>query len=166
MKYTPVTKRCLASYITIMNNKPLLDWDILAELGSWQDDAPAIQAPKKSARDPEIDVTETEMNAMATVLPANWGRERRDTISAALWLVFTRRPWTLLPARLGSWDAQRRRFSRWAHAGHWSRIAEAIEACPDVPDARKALYRSVADKAARQKALLPEYRRRVCGFRE
>jgi len=128
------------------------------------DDAPAVEKPDK-CDEPNIDVTDAEWTAMADVLPPDCGSDRRTSISAALWLVSTGRPWTVLPTRFGSWNAQRRRYARWAHSGHWMRMAEAIAAA-DVPDRRKQLYRSVADKAERQKRMLPEYRARVTGVRE
>jgi putative transposase len=127
------------------------------------DDAPAVERPDKWD-DPNIDVTDAEWVAMSHVLPADCGSDRRASISAALWLVSTGRPWTTLPQRLGSWGAQRRRFARWAHSGAWSRLADAIAAA-DVPDVRKQLYRRVASKAERQRRMLPEHRFRVTGVR-
>jgi len=128
------------------------------------EDAPVVERPDR-VDEPGIDVTDEEWLAMTDVLPADCGSDRRTSISAALWLVSTGKPWTVLPARFGSWNAQRRRYARWAHSGHWTRIADAIAAA-DLPDGRKRLYRSAADKAERQKRMLPEYRARVTGVRE
>jgi transposase len=148
-------------------NIQLLDWDVLIASGIWplDGDEPTIEVPERSAREPE-DVSDVEWAALtlANVLPPDCGSDRRATISSAIWVVATGKPWTLLPQRFGSWDAQRRRFSRWAHGGHWTRIADAIEAA-DVPHERKRLYRRVAAKARRQTEMLPEHRLRVTGYR-
>jgi transposase len=155
----------------IQNTK--LDWQAIKEAGLalgiepsiWPiDDLQITAAPDRPTGEPEVDVTDAEWAAIKHVLPADCGSERRVTISVGLFIVATGRPWTTLPARYGSWNAQRRRFSRWSHSGHWSKIADAIEAA-DVPDDRKRLYRRIANKAERQKAMLPEYRARVTGFR-
>ena len=143
--------------------------DAALAIGLNPDFLPAFDAPAAASMDGapvegETNVTDAEYAAIQSVLPADCGSERRDTISAALWIVKTGRPWTLLPERLGGWDAQRRRFSRWSHQGEWSRIAGAIEMA-DVSERRKQLYRAVAEKAARQVEMLPEYRKRVCGRR-
>jgi len=68
------------------------------------------------------------------------------------------------PATRPAWGPQRRRFASWTHARAWMRMADAI-AAEDIPEQRKGLYRSVAEKAERQKKMLPEYRARVAGFR-
>jgi hypothetical protein len=52
----------LASYLKVMDNEPLLDWDDLVALGvdlDWRNDAPVVQ-PERSAHEPEVDVTDTE----------------------------------------------------------------------------------------------------------
>jgi hypothetical protein len=62
MKLMLVTKRGLASYLKVMDNEPLLDWDDLVALGvdlDWRNDAPVVQ-PERSAHEPEVDVTDTE----------------------------------------------------------------------------------------------------------
>src|SRR5437016_488390 len=113
-----------------------LDWQgvcrAASALGIDPDTLPPLDAPAAACRDRpnddrDTDMTPDEWTAMAEVLPADCGSERRSTISAALWIVATGKPWTLLPLRLGGWNAQRRRFARWCHAGHWARIAQAIE---------------------------------------
>ena len=151
-----------------------LDWQgvcrAASALGIEPDTLPPPNAPAVASRDRSndesgTDVTHEEWAAMAEVLPADCGSERRSTISAALWIVATGKPWTLLPLRLGGWNAQRRRFARWSHAGHWARLAEAVDAAPNVAADRKQLYDRIAQKAARQKALLPEFRARVTGYR-
>ena len=127
---------------------------------------PELPSAPPAAAEVVHDATEPEWEAMQCILPADWGGDRRVVIDAALFVVATGKPWTVLPERYNSWDTQRRRFSRWAHAGHWTKIADAVEASPDVSDARKRLYRKIAMKAERQCELLPEHRARVTGFRE
>ena len=130
-------------------------------------DAMTPEHPRSRTAEAETahDMTDAEWTPIQSVIPADWGSDRRVAINAALFVVATGKPWTVLPERFGSWDAQRRRFSRWAHAGHWGRIADAVEASTEIADARKLLFRKVANKAKRQCELLPEYRARVTGFR-
>ena len=149
-----------------------LDWAAIKEAGvalginpsTWPIDSTPVVTT--IARDADVEMTDAEWAAIQHVLPADWGADRRLVINSALWIVSTGRPWTLLPESLGKWDSQRRRFARWAFAGHWSKISEAIQAAPDVTTDRKRLFQRIADKAARQVALLPEHRARVTGFRE
>ena len=111
----------------------------------------------------ETDLTDEELVLIESVLPAVCGGSQRDAISSLLWLVSTGRPWTMLPERFGSWDSQRHRFARWAHKGVWVKIASVIDGV-DLPEARKRLFKSVALKAERQKEMLPQHRKRVCGY--
>ena len=128
--------------------------------------AARLEHPSARIAEAEIvhDMTDSEWAAIEDAVPV--GSDRRVAINAALFVVATGKPWTLLPERLGKWDAARRKYSRWAHAGHWTKIADAVEASSEVPDSRKRLYRKIALKAERQCELLPEHRARVTGFRD
>jgi hypothetical protein len=129
-------------------NIPLLDWNVLISSGVWPLDRnePTIEAPERSAREPE-DVSDVEWAALtlANVFAARlrqWSpsnqwfsdlgrgdREAVDAIAAAVW-------------QLG-----RATSSIFAvHSNRWAEIAEAIEAS-DAPEDRKRLYRRVAEKA-------------------
>src|SRR5258705_10227861 len=123
---------------------PKLDWEAIKEAGSrlgidpttWppMDHAAIMSGPDRPDHETEVDVRDEEWAAIQHVLPADCGGDRRVAISVALFIVSTGRPWTTLPARFGSsWNAHRRRFGRWCHAGHWARIAEAIEAA-EIPE--------------------------------
>ena len=55
----------------------------------------------------------------------------RGFVNAVLYVLRTGVPWPDLPARLGNWNSVRRRFRRWAGAGVWGRVLEAVRD-PDV----------------------------------
>ena len=57
--------------------------------------------------------------------------ERRRFVDAVLYVAKTGIPWRDLPARFGNWNAVWRRFDRWARAGVWARVFEALRD-PDV----------------------------------
>lgn len=52
--------------------------------------------------------------------------DNRRFIDAVLWIAKTGAPWRDLPDRLGNWHTQYTRFSRWAKAGRWQAIFEAL----------------------------------------
>jgi transposase len=53
-------------------------------------------------------------------------RDNRLFIDAVLYVARTGIPWEDLPARLGNWNSQWRRFDRWAKAGRWDPILAAL----------------------------------------
>jgi transposase len=53
-------------------------------------------------------------------------RDNRLFIDAVLYVARTGIPWEDLPARLGNWNSQWRRFDRWARAGRWDSILAAL----------------------------------------
>jgi transposase len=59
------------------------------------------------------------------------GKDNRRFVDAVLWLVRTGAPWRDLPAEFGAWNTVWRRFSRWAKAGVWQRLFEALADDPD-----------------------------------
>jgi transposase len=52
--------------------------------------------------------------------------DNRRYINAVLWIARTGAAWRDLPSRLGNWNSQWRRFDRWAAAGRFAAIAEAL----------------------------------------
>lgn len=58
--------------------------------------------------------------------------DNRLFVAAVLWLARTGAPWRDLPAAFGNWNGVFRRFSRWAAAGVWQRLFEALADDPDV----------------------------------
>jgi transposase len=59
------------------------------------------------------------------------GRDNRSFIDAVLWIARTGAPWRDLPPAFGNWNSVFRRFSRWAEAGVWQRLFEALADDPD-----------------------------------
>jgi putative transposase len=59
------------------------------------------------------------------------GRDNRLFIDAVLWIARTGAPWRDLPPAFGKWNSVFRRFSRWAEAGVWQRLFEALVEDPD-----------------------------------
>lgn len=59
------------------------------------------------------------------------GKDNRLFVDAVLWLVRTGAPWRDLPAEFGHWNTVWRRFDRWAKAGAWQRLFEALAEDPD-----------------------------------
>lgn len=59
------------------------------------------------------------------------GRDNRRFVEAVLWIARTGAPWRDLPAELGRWNSQHRRFSRWSAKGVWQRLFEAMADDPD-----------------------------------
>lgn len=59
------------------------------------------------------------------------GRDNRLFIDAVLWIVRTGAPWRDLPPAFGNWNSTWRRFDRWADAGVWDRLFEALADDPD-----------------------------------
>jgi len=51
---------------------------------------------------------------------------RRRFVNAVLWVARTGAAWRDLPERLGNWNSVWRRFSRWADAGVWGRVLDAV----------------------------------------
>lgn len=63
--------------------------------------------------------------------PGATGRNNRRFVEAVLWIARTGAPWRDLPAELGHWNSQFRRFSRWATRGVWERLFAAVADDPD-----------------------------------
>ena len=53
-------------------------------------------------------------------------RDNRRFLDALLWIARTGAPWRDLPAELGRWNSQWRRFDRWAKAGRLAAVAAAL----------------------------------------
>jgi putative transposase len=58
--------------------------------------------------------------------PGTTGHDNRTFVNAVLWIARTGAPWRDLPERFGHWNSIFQRFSRWAKAGVWGRVMEAL----------------------------------------
>jgi transposase len=56
----------------------------------------------------------------------------RARLDAIFWVVTRNGPWRELPLEMGPWDTAHRQFRRWARAGVWSRLLQAVanRRCP------------------------------------
>ena len=50
----------------------------------------------------------------------------RARLDAVFWVVTSPHPWRCLPAAMGPADTASRQFRRWAHAGVWTRLLQAV----------------------------------------
>ena len=53
-------------------------------------------------------------------------KDNRLFVEAVLWIGRTGAPWRDLPAEFGNWHSTYVRFARWAKAGVWDRVFEAL----------------------------------------
>ena len=61
--------------------------------------------------------------------PGQHGKVAKDNrlfLDAVLWIARTGAPWPDLPTRFGPYDTAFQRFNRWAKAGRWAVILEAL----------------------------------------
>ena len=85
-----------------------------------------------------FEMTDAEWERVAPLLPGKAGdpgrtaRDNRLFVDAALWVLRTGASWRDLPARYGSSDTARKRFSRWCEKGVWARVLEALGPEPDL----------------------------------
>jgi transposase len=61
-------------------------------------------------------------------------KDNRLFLEAVLWIGRTGAPWRDLPAELGNWHTTFTRFSRWAKAGVWDCMFEAISQDRDLEE--------------------------------
>ena len=58
--------------------------------------------------------------------PGRSGRDNRQFVNGVLWVLHSGAHWHDLPERYGKWKSVHTRFSRWAKAGVWERMFEAL----------------------------------------
>ncbi len=58
--------------------------------------------------------------------PGRSGRDNRQFVNGVLWVLRSGAHWHDLPERYGKWKTVHTRFSRWAKAGVWERMFEAL----------------------------------------
>jgi transposase len=63
--------------------------------------------------------------------PGRSGSDNRRFLEAVLWMVRTGAPWRDLPEAFGSWNSVFRRFRRWAQAGVFEHLFQALSGDPD-----------------------------------
>jgi transposase len=58
--------------------------------------------------------------------PGRSGGDNRQFVNGVLWVLRSGAHWHDLPERYGKWKSVHTRFSRWAKAGVWERVFEAL----------------------------------------
>ena len=82
-------------------------------------------------------ITDEVFARVAPYLPGKAGdrgvtaADNRVFLEAVLWRVRTGSPWRDLPAGFGKWNTVFQRFRRWAKAGVFERLFEALAEEPD-----------------------------------
>ena len=76
------------------------------------------------------ELSDEEWRILKPLLDSRRGRppkiRNREFLSAVLWKIRTGVPWRDLPERCGVWKTIYSRFRRWALAGHFTAIFEAL----------------------------------------
>jgi len=82
-------------------------------------------------------LTNEQWNRIAELIPGKpgdpgrTGDDNRLFVDAIVWMARTGTPWRDLSPCFGNWNSVYKRFRRWAKAGVWERILEAL-ADPDL----------------------------------
>jgi transposase len=82
------------------------------------------------------ELTSAQWARIAPLLPGKAGDPGRSAadnrlfVDGVLWVLRSGAHWRDLPERYGKWKSLHKRFSRWAKAGVWERVFEALIADP------------------------------------
>lgn len=77
-------------------------------------------------------ISDADWERVRGLLPGQPGQhggvaeDNRRFLDAVLWIARTGAAWRDLPDRLGNWNSQWRRFDRWAKAGRFAALADAL----------------------------------------
>ena len=90
------------------------------------------------------ELTDAQWQRIAALLPGKAGdpgrtaADNRLFVNGVLWVLRSGAHWHDLPERYGKWKSVHKRFTRWAKAGVWERVFEALTERPQerVPHAR------------------------------
>jgi transposase len=73
-------------------------------------------------------VSDADWDRIKHLLPTRGpAADNRLFVDAILYVARTGVPWRDLPGRFGNWNSAWRRFDRWARAGVWQRVFEALQ---------------------------------------
>ena len=79
------------------------------------------------------EITDQQWQQIAHLLPGKVGDVGRSAIdnrlfiNAVIWIARSGAPWRDLPERFGSWNSVFQRFRRWAKAGVWKQVFQALQ---------------------------------------
>lgn len=83
------------------------------------------------------ELTAAQWARIALLLPGKAGDPGRSAadnrlfVDGVLWVLRSGAHWRDLPERYGKWKSLHKRFSRWAKAGVWERVFQALIADPN-----------------------------------
>lgn len=73
-------------------------------------------------------ISDDNWNRLVPLLPRRGpAGEKRRFVDAVLYVAKTGIPWRDLPERFGNWNTVWRRFDRWARAGVWRAVFDALQ---------------------------------------
>ena len=78
------------------------------------------------------ELTATQWKRLERLLPGKAGdpgrtaADNRLFVNGVLWVLRSGAHWCDLPERYGKWKSAHQRFARWAKAGVWERVFEAL----------------------------------------
>ena len=78
-------------------------------------------------------ISDADWDRIKDFLPGQPGQhggvaaDNRRFLDAVLWVARTGAAWRDLPDRFGNWNSAWRRFDRWARAGVWARVFDALQ---------------------------------------
>ena len=116
----------------------------------------AGRQPRAMALEPALPtLADAEWEIVRDHLPAKPAQAdaigNRAFLAAVLWVFAQRRAWTQVAGDHG--EAVRKRFARWAHAGHWQRLRDAVGG-RGLSALREAQLTAVARRAGQLQARL------------
>ena len=94
--------------------------------------------PKRSPPCRRFELTDEQYARIEHLMPGRpedpgvTAKDNRAFVKAVLWIARTGVGWRDLPERFGNWNSVFHRFNRWAKAGVWARVMEALGADADL----------------------------------
>lgn len=77
---------------------------------------------------PRHAITDADWDRIKGLLPSRGpAADNRRFVDAVLYVARTGIPWRDLPERFGPWNSAWRRFDRWARAGVWQAVFDALQ---------------------------------------
>ena len=129
--------------------------EAIAALGIDADTVVCPTAPREEVTTPSpadgiLPMTDAEWQLIVAHLPGEAPQEasmpNRAFVDTVLWVLARGKAWTQIPG--GAGEAVRRRFARWAHAGHWPHLSAATRG-RGLSAQREAQLAGIAKRALR-----------------
>ena len=103
-------------------------------------------------------ISDADWDRVKGLLPSRGPKaDNRLFVDAVLWVDRTGAPWRDLSDRFGKWNSVYRRFRRWAEAGVWGRVLDAVrDPDPSTLVLDSTVVRAHVSAAGAQKAVGPQ----------